>query len=109
MNIFSAVLAVTLALDGGVDQLYVKCPPSDMPFAVQADGGEWTVPDLRMRRTNCRLAACESFAADHLDPVAGETVVAPPMPVWLAIAASVVVTLGLGIYLGVKADQAVRP
>jgi hypothetical protein len=108
MHTLSLVLAATLAIDGGVDQLYVACPPADVPFAVQADGGEWTVPDLRMRRTNCRLAACESFAADHLDPAGGD-VVAPPMPVWLAIAASVVVTLGLGIYLGVKADQAVRP
>jgi hypothetical protein len=104
MNILSAVLAVTLALDGGVDQLYVKCPPADVPFAVQVDGGDWTVPDLRMRRTNCRLAACELFASGSME----QEVVAPSTPLWVLISVSVAATFVGGVYVGVKLEQMLK-
>ncbi len=47
----------------GVEQLYTACP--DAPLLVEVDGGYFT-PELRQRRENCRMAACESYAQAHL-------------------------------------------
>lgn len=100
-------LAASLATDGGVADLYVACPPSDVPMATQVDGG-WFMPDARWARTNCRLAACEEFAQGTMD----QPVVAPGWPTWVAIAVSVVgtaVTTGYAVWQMSRAQPAPQP
>lgn len=96
------VLAATLAVDGGVGTLYTACP--DAPMATQVDGG-WFMPEARWNRTNCRLAACETWVNGSMELGTAEL----SAPLWLAITLSVVATLATGIYIGVKAEQALRP
>ena len=90
------VLASSLAFDGGVSTLYVECLPSDVPLAVQVDGG-WFMPEARWARTNCRLAACEVFAAGSMEQADS----APSVAAWVGIAVSVlgtVVTTGFAVW-----------
>jgi hypothetical protein len=57
--ILAALLAQADVADAGVRQLYSQCP--DAPLVVAVDGGFFT-PELRQRRENCKLAACEDYA-----------------------------------------------
>ncbi len=58
----------------GLAGLYDACP--DAPAAVQLDGG-WWLPTPRGERLACELAACEAFAAPHLEePASPGTVLA---------------------------------
>lgn len=63
------------ALDGGsldagapVEQLYVQC--ADAPKAEEVDGGLFE-PWPRVKRENCKMAACESFVNDKLTATEG--------------------------------------
>ena len=116
MPVLALVLAAALATDGGalpasdggVRDLYALCPPSDVPPAVQTDAGDWMVPALRMERINCRLGACEHWIEGRRAGATQEPLVLPSGAAWIAIAASVVATFIVGVYIGVKMDQALQ-
>lgn len=95
MHTFLAlVLATSLAADGGVSQLYVSCP--DAPMAVQLDGGSWLMTEARWARTNCRLAACETYVEGAMEADA-----APGPAAWIGIAVSIagtIVTTGFAVW-----------